>query len=157
MKRYRDTDYHINELGEIFRYGRKLKPYLNNRGYTKVTISSHGVRIKKFVHRLVMEVYSPDYNEKLQVNHINGEKTDNRLQNLECVSPKINQRHSYDVLRKSRTIKLNSEEVDFIRTNYQFRHKEFGQKPLSKKFNVSQNLIWKILNNLCWIDENKNK
>lgn len=56
----------------------------------------------KFIHRLVAETFIPNTNNKLQINHINGNKFDNRIENLEWVTPSENMLHSYRVLgRKS--------------------------------------------------------
>ena len=54
----------------------------------------------KFVHRLVALAFVPGWREGLEVNHKNGDKTDNRADNLEWVTHSENHRHSRDVLLK---------------------------------------------------------
>lgn len=76
------------------RKGKKLKPATDKDGYLKITLSNNYKRKSYCVHRLVARAYLKDYDEKLQVNHKNGIKTDNRVENLEMVSLQQNIKHS---------------------------------------------------------------
>lgn len=74
-----------------------LKPYKNSTGYLYINLYKNNKMYAKRVHKLVAEAFIPNTTEgKTEVNHINGNKTDNRLINLEFVSPSENKKHAYE-------------------------------------------------------------
>lgn len=75
--------------------GRVLKPF-NNKGYHQVEVCIFGKRKKKSVHRLVCESFLPNPEAKPQINHIDGVKTNNKLENLEWCTSKENMNHARD-------------------------------------------------------------
>ena len=72
-----------------------LKVRKEKSGYQVVSFYINGVEIKKKVHRLVAEAFIENKKNKLQVNHIDGNKMNNFVNNLEWVTPSENIIHSY--------------------------------------------------------------
>lgn len=102
--------YQVSNLGRIKskpREGTKggiIKQFLIDR-YMKVHLYNNGIRGFYFIHRLVAKAFIPNPDNKPQVNHINGNRYDNRAINLEWTTSQENIRHSYDNgLRKTRKV-----------------------------------------------------
>lgn len=94
-------DYYINSHGDIIGTKRKgmqlLKPKLSNNGYLTIGLrDEHGNRKYYFVHRLVALTFlkNPRGNYT-QVNHLDGNKTNNNSENLEWIDPRGNTIHAY--------------------------------------------------------------
>lgn len=91
------TKYTINEDGDVYSFYKRgnLKTHLNHKGYLRVTLSINGKGKAFFLHRLVLMAFSPTTNmELLEVNHKDGNKLNNSLNNLEWVTTKENINHA---------------------------------------------------------------
>lgn len=92
-------DYFLTEDGKIYSSfsGRYLSTVLDRDGYVKVRLmSTDGKRHRYSVHRLMMENYYPRADMKdLQVNHIDGDKQNNSLSNLEWCTCSENVKHAF--------------------------------------------------------------
>ena len=86
-----DGKYSVNRAGEVFGPRGKLKPTLLRVGYLSVAFSLGNRKVKRvYVHRLVAEVFIGSIPSKSVVDHINHDKTDNRLENLRIVDRSAN-------------------------------------------------------------------
>lgn len=113
---YLKSIYHVTKDGKIIRISDKkeLKPSFDKKGYLRIRLHvpllSHNPDKRKpyKVHRLVAMYYLDDYSPQLQVNHKNGNKSDNRVENLEMVTNRDNVIHAWKYLDKvGRLNKLN--------------------------------------------------
>jgi hypothetical protein len=87
-------NYEVSNFGN-FRKGNKIiKGCKDKNGYLISTFRKNGVKKTVKLHRLVLLTFIPNPENKPQVNHINGIKDDNRLENLEWCTNSENQRHA---------------------------------------------------------------
>ena len=75
--------------------GKELKQFLNERGYLCVVITKNKKSKIKKMHRLVAQTYIDNPLNKPQVNHIDCDKTNNSVENLEWVTNSENMLHAY--------------------------------------------------------------
>lgn len=78
------------------RRGKIIKPAKDRYGYLRATFSNNNKRKSYYVHRLVAMAYLPNYDDKLQVNHKDGNKLNNNRLNLEMVTLQENIKHSIE-------------------------------------------------------------
>lgn len=107
MEEWRDVQgyeglYQVSDQGRVrnVRRGRILKPHIVGAGYAQTTLSDRGSRRYLLIHRLVAQAFIPNPESKPQINHKNGIKTDNRVENLEWCTLSENLLHRHRVLHQ---------------------------------------------------------
>lgn len=87
--------YEISTLGRLKSIRRNIimNPSVNSRGYLVTALSIDGVRKVVTIHRLVLETFKPNPDKTLIINHIDEDKTNNNLKNLEWCTYAENSNH----------------------------------------------------------------
>ena len=145
---YTLEDYVITKNGEVINKHneRKLKPQPNGKGYLRVIIGGH----RYFVHRLVAQKYVPNPENKLQVNHKDGNKLNNYYENLEWVTSQEDRNHAVEndlhlCGARCSWSKLTSSQVLEILNDDVHTFTELG-----KMYNVNRNTIRDIKMGKTW-------
>ena len=136
--------------------GRIMKYKCMSNGYGMARLSKNGKVASTMWHRLItMTFLGVPENEKIEVNHKNGVKSDNRIKNLEWVTRSENSRHAYDVLGKigprgerSGHSKLTNENVLEIRRLY--ANGGYKQSEIALMFGVSAKQVSVIITRTQW-------
>lgn len=152
--------YRVEEDGSVFsiRSNKYLEP-ANNKGYHRICVSINNKRKHFAIHRLVALMYV-DGDKSLTVNHIDGNKLNNHISNLEWNTTQENLEHKR-INNLGKTLKaklsatginnsqakLDEEDVIFIRTNCETI---IDIKKFSKELNVSIATIYDIKNRRSW-------
>jgi hypothetical protein len=156
MKRYRNTEYFVDQDGNIFRNGRKLKYFISNKGYYRVGLFINKKQTKYSVHRVVAEVYVPNPDNLPEVNHEDLNKLNNHYTNLKWSTSSDNIKHSIRFGKKFHrgiehpNSKLTEEQVMEIRKTYIKGSSNFNQRTLAEKYNVTRKCISKIIEYKTW-------
>lgn len=129
----------------------------NSKGYIVIRLSLENEKISISVHKAVAETFIPNPNNYPVVNHKDGNKTNNVVENLEWCDIKYNNKHARDNGLKlpsygenNGRAKLKEKDVFNIRMLYKKGDKKFGAKPLARMFNVSSTNIKKIVDGIFW-------
>mgnify|MGYP001451717531 CR=1 FL=1 len=128
----------------------------DGRGYIRVCLN---YKLKR-LHRVVATAFLVNKENKSEVNHIDGNKKNNCVENLEWSTRKENMAHAFSNKlcvngfgEKSARSILTADQVKYIRDNCKPRSKEFSQTALGRKFGVTNSTVWRVLNNDSWVGQ----
>ena len=158
------SSYEASNLGRVrslltVRNGQPLimKTKVDKGGYLTIPTMHHdngSVKTTK-VHRLVAYAFIPNPKNNPQINHKDGNKLNNTVDNLEWITHKENFIHATNhglrpIGEEHGRHKLTWEQVDYIRNIYKKGDKEFGTNGLARKFGVTPRVITLIMRNEIW-------
>ena len=144
------TTYYITEDGKCYNSitGKFLKGQVNClHGYFSYNITLPNGKMKRLpAHRLVAIAYIPNPDNKPEVNHIDGNKLNNNVKNLEWCTFKENSIHAveHNLIKsgeESHRSKLRNEDVLFIRNLYNNQKEKYSTTKLSEQFGVKREAI----------------
>jgi len=144
----------INKSGIIISKEKFVKLHKSKQGYVSLSLNKNGAKRTQYLHRLLANTFIPNTENKPQVNHKNGIKNDNRLENLEWTTSKENIIHARDKgLRLAPRGDSHSSskltEVEVLDIKKRLRNKE-KQINISKLYNVSTSNITLIKIGKIW-------
>lgn len=140
-----DADYDVSNQGRVRHGSRILSGSVHSDNYILATL--HGKQIP--VHRLVAEAFIPNYEKKPEVNHIDGNKMNNAVDNLEWVTRAENQKHAVDnglqpKPAKTYQGKFTAEQREKIKRLWDSGM--FSRRQLAIKYGVSHTCVNDIIN-----------
>ena len=147
-----ENNYQISNIGRI----KSKTPRYKNKEFLKTQINTFGyVTIKLFkktyfFHKIIAKAFIPNNKNKPFINHIDGNKQNNKIENLEWCTASENNFHACRTGLaggvKHNKSKLNEQDIAFIRTNYKPYDEVYGEKNMALKYNMSSSAIANIVN-----------
>lgn len=152
-------EYKVDSDGFIIskRDHKPMKPSVSPHGYLTTTVMINGKRKTMPIHSAIAKSFLDDKTvDGLVINHKDGNKQNNHLDNLEWVTPSENTRHSIDILgngiedKNGNARGICGVDIDTHKVKYKFSSLIGGAKFFANGKNPRyiQNVLWKALNNM---------
>lgn len=146
-------NYAVNMYGDVVNKNTRhhLKQNINNAGYYRVELCGTGKKKKHFIHRLVALSFISNAKCLSQVNHKDGNKLNNRADNLEWCTASDNRKHSFRSLGQQPTrvfdinngkTKINYSDIEGLKV----RKKNTTYRQLAKEIGVNPKYLSMVLN-----------
>lgn len=140
----------LRHYNKYIKRGELLKLRTEKTGYVRVALGKNGKQKIYYVHRLVAEHFKEKKEVHTQVNHIDGDKENNHVGNVEWCTPSENTQHAYDTGLKiartgtnSKLSRLTEEQITNIRKTY--KPYKVSMEYLARKHGVSKQTICSVL------------
>lgn len=146
----------VSNFGDVISNGKLLHHEITKNEYHRVHISRNKRDIKLLVHRLVAEAFIPNPNNLPCVNHKDGNKHNNHVDNLEWCTYSDNEKHAYLNDLKCAKHELNGyakitlQIADEIRSKYKYRSKDRNAYVLAKEYGLNPRTIYQIVKYETW-------
>ena len=148
--------YEVSNRGDVrnSRTNKILGRRVDKDGYRQVQLYNDGVGLNHKVHRLVAEAFIPHDLRHDQINHLNGNKEDNRVENLQWCTRSENIRHAYDKLQfhanVEPAIRAHTKLDDVkIRDAIRLREEGLSVKEIAQLYDVSIYSIYRVTRKRC--------
>lgn len=155
--------YEVSNLGRIKslntnvngKYGQIRSTNINKYGYEAIGMSFNMQQVSTVVHKLVAEAFLGDRPHKADVNHMDGNKANNRLDNLEYVTRKENCRHAFAIglavaCKGSKNPNSILNELDIIGIRKLLRSKAMKHHEIAFMFGVGRSTIGEVARRRIW-------
>ena len=143
--------------GEQLRLGKMLSPAINKNGYVQVGLSKNGIRKSLKVHSLVAKAFLKEITGKKEVNHKDGNKLNNHIDNLEWCNRSENVLHAFRSGLKTKPkgakngqSKITSKEVLEIRSIYKGRGNGPSLDKIAEMYNLGRSQVTRIVKRQSW-------
>lgn len=134
-------EYEVSNFGRIRNNGIIRKQSVSSSGYQYIGVTFNGIQKNYLIHRLVAEAFLPNPLKKPQVNHIDGDKSNNNVRNLEWVTASENMIHKANILKSPTSDRFLIQEVVCVETGERFS----SISEAARRYNVSQPQISSVV------------
>ena len=150
-----ESIYKITDTGKVFsiKSNRFIGSNLKD-GYSLVILRKNNKSYAKTIHRIVALHFLPNPNFFPEVNHIDGNKHNNNINNLEWVTPSENVQHAFDTgLANNKNLAISKRQISCeivkqIRERYIPRDSKHGTRAMAREFGIAQYTVSQIIRGL---------
>lgn len=135
--------------GTSIRKEKLIKPSLNKVvNYLYIGLHKDGKYTNSRIHRLVAEAFIPNPENKREVNHINGDKLNNSVENLEWNTPLENTRNAFKNGLNNKRLKLKLEDIPIIKEMY--KNNNYSYREIGEMYGVERKAIMRAVLGQTW-------